>query len=262
MDLEHFFLCDPGHVSKISNLSNIVLDPRDPWKFVSHFSVRVLRYIPTQVLPTMKLYSMPRSGNCYKVAWMLRLLNQPHELVLTSILDKSTKKPEFLAKNPNGQVPLLELDDGRFVAESNAILLYLAEQQTKGPFLLDRDDPYQRAKTYEWMFFEQYSHEPAIAVRRANVIFQRPCEADKMQLLLDKGHGALGVMEKQLAKTPFLAGPSFSIADISLYAYTHVAHEGEFEMNRFPNVQAWLKRIQDLPGYKAMSILEDKSYAT
>ena len=101
-----------------------------------------------QVLPTMKLYSMPRSGNCYKVAWMLRLLNQPHELVLTSILDKSTKKPEFLAKNPNGQVPLLELDDGRFLAESNAMLLYEAEQRTKGPFLLDRDVPYQRAKNY------------------------------------------------------------------------------------------------------------------
>lgn len=193
---------------------------------------------------------------------MLRLLKCPHELVTTSILDASTKKPEFLAKNPNGQVPLLELEDGRFLAESNAILLYLAEQSSSTTSsLLSRDDAYQRAKAYEWMFFEQYSHEPAIAVRRANVIFQRPCDAAKMQQLLDKGHCALGVMEQQLKQTPFLAGEEMSVADISLYAYTHVAEEGEFEMDRFPNVQAWVKRIQAMPGYEAMSILEDKEYA-
>lgn len=203
---------------------------------------------------------MPRSGNCYKVAWMLRLASIPHELITTSILDASTKKPEFLSKNPNGQVPLLELDDGRFLAESNAILLYLAEQKTAEKPLISRDDAYQRAKTYEWMFFEQYSHEPAIAVRRANVIFQRPCTEERMQQLLEKGHGALAVMEKQLAQTPFLAGSDFSVADISLYAYSHVAHEGEFEMDRFPNVNAWLERIASMPGYEPMSILKDKEY--
>lgn len=216
----------------------------------------------------MKLYAMPRSGNCYKVAWMLRLLNIPHDIVTTSILDGSTKSPAFMAKNPNGQVPLLELDDGRFLAESNAILLYLAEKQNQqskagDPCFLPRDDPFQRAKAYEWMFFEQYSHEPTIAVRRANVIFQRSCDKERMQQLLDKGHHALGVMEKQLAlkESPFLAGKDFSVADISLYAYTHVADEGEFDLERFPNVLVWLKRVQNLPGYEDMSILEEEKFA-
>ena len=210
----------------------------------------------------MKLYPMPRSGNCYKVAWMLRLLKCPYELVTTSILDGATKSPAFKAKNPAGQVPLLELDDGRFLAQSNAILLYLAEEKaaTAGVNLISREDSYQRAKAYEWMFFEQYSHEPVIAVRRANVIFQRPCGADKMQEFLDKGHTALGVMEHQLTKTPFLAGNDFSVADIALYAYTHVADEGEFDLGKFPNVQAWLTRVQGLPGYGDMSILEEDAF--
>jgi glutathione S-transferase len=110
------------------------------------------------------------------------------------------------------------------------------------------------------MFFEQYSHEPSIAVRRANVIFQRPCDTVRMQQLLDKGHHALGVMEKQLQESPFLTGKDFSVADISLYAYTHVAHEGEYDMERFPNVLAWLKRIQNLPDYAGMSILEEETF--
>lgn len=208
----------------------------------------------------MKLYSMPRSGNCYKVAWLLRLLKQNHEMVTTSILDGSTKKPAFLTKNPAGQVPLLELEDGRFLSESNAIMLYLAEtssSQNHNSNLIPQEDAYQRAKLYQWLFYEQYSHEPAIAVRRANVIFDRPCDADTMQKLLDKGHNALQVMEEQLGQTRFLVGDTFSLADISLYAYTHVAHEGEFDMKRFPHVQDWLKRIQELPGYHGMSILEE-----
>ncbi|CAB9528971.1 Protein GstA [Seminavis robusta] len=206
----------------------------------------------------MKLYAMPRSGNCYKVAWMLRLLKVPHQIVTTSILDGSTKSPAFMDKNPNGQVPLLELEDGRFLAESGAMLLYLAETQKS--FLPPTDDPFQRAKVFEWMFFEQYSHEPSIAVRRANVIFQRPCDDAKMKQLLDKGHHALGVMERQLATTPFLTGPDFSVADIALYAYTHVAAEGEFELTRFPHVQTWLQRIQGMPGYVDMdSCLQEET---
>jgi glutathione S-transferase len=161
----------------------------------------------------------------------------------------------------------LELDDGRFLAESNAILLYLSEKQNQeskedDPSFLPRNDPFLRGKTYEWLFFEQYSHEPSVAVRRANVIFQRPCDMERMQQLLDKGHRALGVMEKQLAvkDSPFLTGKEFSVADISLYAYTHVAHEGEFDMERFPNVRAWLKRIQNFPGYADMSILGEEKF--
>eukprot|EP00339_Tiarina_fusa_P016091 CAMPEP_0117029812 /NCGR_PEP_ID=MMETSP0472-20121206/21547_1 /TAXON_ID=693140 ORGANISM="Tiarina fusus, Strain LIS" /NCGR_SAMPLE_ID=MMETSP0472 /ASSEMBLY_ACC=CAM_ASM_000603 /LENGTH=222 /DNA_ID=CAMNT_0004737665 /DNA_START=129 /DNA_END=797 /DNA_ORIENTATION=+ len=220
----------------------------------------------------MKLYAMPKSGNCYKVAWMLRMLQIPYEYTITTFVDGGTKSPPFLAKNPNGQVPLLELDDGRRLAESNAILIYLAELQSRKqlqktgtvPFLLPRaggeddDDAtaYQRGLTYQWLFFEQYSHEPAIAVRRANIVFQRPCPEEKMQQLLEKGYGALTVMEKQLAQTPFLVGTEMTIADMALFAYTHVAHEGEYDMTRYPNIESWLQRVRESPGFCGMDILE------
>ncbi|KAL3919717.1 MAG: hypothetical protein SGILL_003613 [Bacillariaceae sp.] len=185
-------------------------------------------------------------------------------VIPTSFVDGGTKNPEFLRKNPNGQVPLLELDDGRRIAESNAIMLYLEEQQLelqrgKGvdsspPCLIPRD-AYQRATMYQWMFFEQYSHEPAIAVRRANVVFQRPCSEEKMQQLLDKGYWALGVMEEQLAKTPFMVGEDMTLADISLYAYTHVADEGGYDMSKYANVKSWLQRVKASEGFWGMDIL-------
>ena len=219
----------------------------------------------------MKLYAMPKSGNCYKVAWMLRLLNLDYEFIPTSFVDGGTKSEAFLQKNPNGQVPLLELDNGQRLAESNAILLYLAEQQTEqadtitssdektrnlAPLLLPRDD-YVRALTYQWLFFEQYSHEPAIAVRRANVIFDRPCAEERMQLLLNMGNKALTVMEKQLDKTEFLVrDEGMTIADIALFAYTHVAHEGGYDLSTLPNIQRWLKRVRQSPGFCGMGILE------
>jgi glutathione S-transferase len=187
---------------------------------------------------------------------MLRVLQIPYEYTVKSFVDGGTKSPNFLDKNPNGQVPLLELEDGQRLAESNAILLYLAELQQKEqktttsggdgdiPFLLPRGDAYQRGLTYQWLFFEQYSHEPAVAVRRANIVFERPCPEDRMQQLLEKGHSALTVMEKQLSQTPFLVGNEMTIADMALFAYTHVAHEGEYDMKLYPNIEGWLQRVR------------------
>ena len=228
----------------------------------------------------LKLYAMPKSGNCYKVAWMLHILNIPYELIVTTFVDGGTKHPNYLEKNPNGQVPLLEFEDGRRLAESNAILLYLAElqqrQQSKNnkslsPLLLPPltsegaasstdDSLYQRGLVYQWLFFEQYTHEPAIAVRRANIVFNRPCPQEQMDKLLNKGYHALSVMEEQLSKNSlFIAGtPYMTIADIALYAYTHVAQEGEYDMKRFPNIVNWMERITKTPGFVDMSVLEEK----
>jgi glutathione S-transferase len=196
---------------------------------------------------------MPKSGNCYKVAWELRRLGIQYEMICTTFVDGGTKKPEFLEKNPNGQVPLLELDDGRRLAESNAILLFLEEEQSLRtsmdmPSLIPKD-PYQRALMYQWLFFEQYSHEPSIAVRRANVIFQRPCSKEKMDQLLEKGYKALHVMEQQLTKTSFMVGEEMSLADIALFAYTNLAHEGKYDLSRYPNIQDWLERVKGSSGF-------------
>jgi glutathione S-transferase len=201
---------------------------------------------------------MPISGNCYKVAWALHRLGMPCEMIHTTFMDGGTKKADFLQKNPNGQVPLLELDDGRRLAESNAIMLYLEENRpptAQTPSLIPKD-AYQRALMYQWMFFEQYTHEPSIAVRRANVVFQRPCPKEKMDQLLEKGYWALGVMEQQLTIASFIVGEEMTLADVSLFAYTHIAHEGEYDLSRFPNVQNWLDRVKASPGFCGMEILE------
>ncbi len=195
------------------------------------------------------LFQQHDSGNCYKVRLALTHLKRPFRTVEVSTSDGSTGKPDFLAKNPIGKVPTVELDDGRFLAESNAILLHLAE----GTALLPAD-PYDRAKTYEWLFFEQYSHEPAIAVRRALSVYpERRAAAtpERMAQLLEAGKFALNVMEKRLAAASWLAGESFSVADIALYAYTHAAHEGGFDLKAFPGIAAWLARVRALPGHVA-----------
>ena len=172
----------------------------------------------------LTLYQQHDSGNCYKVRLVLSHLGRPFRTVAVSSFDGSTRRPEFLAKNPIGKVPTIELEDGRFLAESNAILLHFAE----GTPLLPADS-YDRAKAYEWLFFEQYVHEPAIAVRRALSVYpERRAEAtpERMAALLEAGNRALAVLERQLQSSDWLAGNAFSVADISLYAYTHVADEG------------------------------------
>lgn len=203
------------------------------------------------------LYGMRSSGNCYKPRLLMAKLGIPFRNVDTGGLGAGTSAPEFLAKNPNGKVPLLELDDGRLLAESNAMLLYLAEGTRFVPA-----GGYARALVYQWLFFEQYSHEPYIAVLRAMRVFpERASQAtpERVASLLAGGHKALGVMESQLAKTPFIAGDTFSIADIALYAYTQDAAMAGFEMERFPNVVAWLARVEVDPGHVTLDWLPDKA---
>src|SRR5687768_6211716 len=160
----------------------------------------------------LTLYSMQRSGNAYKPRLLMALLGIPFRIVEVNTYDGSTRQPEFLAKNPIGKVPLLEFPDGRRLAESNAMLLHLAEATTYMP-----GDAFHRAKAYEWLFFEQYSHEPAIAVRRS--ILTAPERAalrtpERLKSLLEAGNHALGVMEKRLSGAHWLAGEGYSVADI------------------------------------------------
>jgi glutathione S-transferase len=187
------------------------------------------------------------SGNCYKPRLLMAKLGQPFTHVEVSSHDGSTRSAEYLAKNPNGMVPLLELDDGRLLAESNAILIYLAEGTRFLPA-----DRYLRGLAYQWLFFEQYSHEPYIAVRKAILTFpERAKDAtpERLELTLTRGNKALGVMEKQLSRTPFFASNDMSIADIALYAYTHDAHKGGFDLGAYPAVSAWLARVRADPGH-------------
>ncbi|MDH4988570.1 glutathione S-transferase family protein [Aminobacter anthyllidis] len=199
------------------------------------------------------IYGMSDSGNSYKPRLLMAKLGRPFRHVETSSRDGSTRTAAYLAKNANGKVPLLELEDGRFLAESNAILLHLAE----GTRLLPTD-AYQRALVYQWLFFEQYSHEPFVAVRRTMFLYpERAAQAtpERMQALLEGGNKALGVMQVQLAKTPFLAGDAMSVADIALYAYTHDATVGGYDLDAFPAVKAWLARVAADEGHVPLTWL-------
>jgi glutathione S-transferase len=197
----------------------------------------------------LRLYDYWESGNCYKVRLLLSQLRIPFERVALDILAGETRRPPFLAKNPNGRVPLVEWPDGRRLAESDAILVYLAE----GTPLLPAD-AFERAQALQWMFFEQYSHEPYIAVVRfwhfAGLVEKnRAVLPDKVE----RGYQALAVMERQLAAHPFFVGERYTVADIALYAYTHVAGEGGFELQRFPAVERWLARVREQPGHVAIT---------
>src|SRR6266481_3399543 len=196
----------------------------------------------------LRVYGDLQSGNCYKVKLLLAQLKRPHEWVHVDILEKQTRA--FLAKNPNGKIPLLEIEEGVYLPESDAILHYLAEGT---PFL-----PYERllrAQVLQWLFFEQYSHEPYIAVARYIVRYLgRPEKYEtRLQEKMAPGYAALEVMEKHLASRSFFEAERYTIADIGLYAYTHVAHEGGFELSRFPAVKAWLARVRGQPGHITMS---------
>ncbi|MGF1680270.1 glutathione S-transferase family protein [Photobacterium minamisatsumaniensis] len=197
----------------------------------------------------MKVYGDIQSGNCFKVKLVLELLAIPYLWQHINILDGESRSDEFLQKNPNGKIPTLELDDGRCLAESNAILCYLAESTRLLP-----QDNYQKAKVMEWLFFEQYSHEPYIAVARFIAKYLGMPEERKAeyQALQEGGNKALLMMEKQLQQTSYLAGESLTIADISLYAYTHVAHEGGFSLECYPAIARWINDIASHPDYVGM----------
>jgi glutathione S-transferase len=187
----------------------------------------------------IKLYDFHESGNAYKVRLLLSQLGVPFERIQVNILEGETRTPRFLALNPNHRVPVVEWPDGRCLAESNAILFHFAE----GTPLLP-EDPWLRAKVLQWMFFEQYSHEPYIAVLRF-WHFAHLLEQNREQLAgkAKGGCEALGVMEQHLARHEFFVGEDYSIADISLYAYTHVAPEGGFDLAPYPAVRDWMGRV-------------------
>ncbi|HYK80152.1 MAG TPA: glutathione S-transferase family protein [Micropepsaceae bacterium] len=194
------------------------------------------------------LHNMQDSGNCYKVRLAARQLGFSLVLKEYRLGSGKTREPEFLAKNPNGRVPLLELDDGRCLAESDAILFYLAEGTPLMPA-----DGWGRAQALQWMFFEQYEHEPYVAVAR-RWLTHEPKEAleAKRHLVPEwhaRGNAALSVMETHLAKHHWFAGDRYSVADIALYAYTHCAGEGGFDLSRYKAVSDWLERVAGEPGY-------------
>ncbi|AOE86250.1 glutathione S-transferase family protein [Pseudomonas sp. TCU-HL1] len=196
-----------------------------------------------------KVYGDYKSGNCYKVKLILNLLGLPYQWVPVDILKGETQRPEFLEKNPNGKIPVLELEDGTTLWESNAILNFLAD----GSELLPAE-PRLRTQVLQWQFFEQYSHEPYVAVARFIQLYQGMPEdrLEEYKVCQVRGHKALKVMEKQLQRTPYLVGDQYSIADIALYAYTHVAHEGGFDLSGYPAVLAWLDRVASHPRHVGM----------
>jgi len=191
----------------------------------------------------LTLYDYLPSGNGYKVRLLLAQLGHRFRLVEKDIMKGETRTPGFLAVNPNGRIPVLELDDGRRLAESDAILFYLAEGTRFLP-----PDRFARAEVLQWMFFEQYSHEPYIAVVRSWHHFGL-IEKNRAQLAdrVERGYAALAVMESHLAKHRFFVAESYGIADIALYAYTHVADEGKFDLAPYPGVRAWLERVRAQP---------------
>ena len=192
------------------------------------------------------LHQMQMSGNCYKI----RLLAHQRGIALTlkdyPLHGGETRKPDFLAKNPNGRVPMLETDDGRFLPESGAILYALSEGTEFQP-----DDAWGRAQMLQWMFFEQYSHEPYVAVARFWLRYAQKDELEKKRHLVPewhaKGNAALGVMETHLKSHDWFAGSRYSIADIALYGYTHCADEGGFDLSLYPALTAWLERVRRQP---------------
>lgn len=196
------------------------------------------------------VYGMADSGNCYKVKLALEQLALPYRWVEVDSTRGETRTPQFLARNPNGKVPTLELEDGSFLPESNAILFYLAE----GSPLLPADRT-GRARALQWMFFEQYSHEPYIATARFIVKMLR--KAEEMRAVLEekrpRGYAALDVMENHLQRQPFFVGERYGLADIALYAYTHVADEGGFDLGGYPAIRAWCRRVTQQPRYVAMA---------
>ncbi len=196
-----------------------------------------------------RVYGDDRSGNCYKVKLMLHHVDTGYEWVPVDILRGETQSVSFLAKNPNGKIPVLEFDDGTCLFESNAILNFLAENTDYLP-----SDTVARAQVLQWQFFEQYSHEPYIAVARFIETYlglpeDRTAEYEAKRA---GGYRALEVMESHLGGRGYFVGSALTIADISLFAYTHVAHEGGFSLERFPAVRAWLDRIEAHPKHIAM----------
>ncbi len=190
----------------------------------------------------LTVYGNCESGNCWKIQWILGALEVDYDWVEIDIFSGETGTEAFLALNPAGFVPLARWPDGRSLPESNAIMLYLAETEGRGRFI--PQDAFQHAQMMSWLFWEQYSHEPYIAVRRSKLRFRGVPEDQLDPDLLAKGRRALGLMELQLTYTDWLVGDAMTLADIALVAYTRVAHEGGFELDEFPAVKSWIARVE------------------
>jgi glutathione S-transferase len=198
------------------------------------------------------VYGMSASGNCYKVRLLLEQLQLSYQWIEVPLTGGFTRTQEFLAKNPNGRVPLLEIEPGQYLAESDAILFYLAEGSPLWP-----QHKRARAQVLQWMFFEQYSHEPYIAVARFICAALPAGDARRSELprLRERGAQALAIMEQHLQQRQFFVADSYSIADIALYAYTHVASDGGFELAPYAAIRAWFKRVESQPRYLPMPSL-------
>ncbi len=202
----------------------------------------------------MKLYDYPKSGNGYKARLLLAHLSLPYEYIALDILRGATRTPDFLRKNPNGKIPLLELNDGTFLAESNAILFFLAQGSAYWPASIS-----EQAEVMQWMFFEQYSHEPYLATARFWLAIDKewvatPFTREVLAMKQQRGREALALMDAHLRRQPFLVGSKYSIADICLYAYTHVADEGGFDLGAYPAVGEWLERVASQRGYISIDL--------
>ncbi len=197
-----------------------------------------------------KLYSMQRSGNSYKVRLALALLNAPYKAIEVDILRGESRTPEFLARNPSGQVPLLEVAQDRYLAESNAILWYVAGGTSLAP-----EDRIDRAQALQWMFFEQHALEPSVGAAYFWLVLVRggrDLQTHSLEDWMERGYAALRVMENHLKTNDYFAAGHLTVADIAMYGYTHVANQCDFDLSGYPSVKAWLKRVEQEPRFVSM----------
>ncbi|MHC5934144.1 glutathione S-transferase family protein [Nostoc sp.] len=197
-------------------------------------------------MEVLRLYDFLPSGNGYKIRLLLTQLGIPFERVELNILKGETRTPEFLSKNPNGKIPVLEIKPGKYLAESNAILVYLSECTEFLPY-----DRFLRAQVLQWLCFEQYSHEPFIATLRfwISILGKTEEYSEAIKQKREPGYAALNLMEKHLSSHTFFVGERYTIADIALFAYTHVADEGGFDLTQFPAIQSWIEKVKAQPRY-------------
>ncbi|MGL5166029.1 MAG: glutathione S-transferase family protein [Afipia sp.] len=198
-----------------------------------------------------KLYSMQRSGNSYKVRLALALLNAPYKAIEVDILRGESRTPEFLARNPSGQVPLLEVAPNRYLAESNAILWYVAVGTSLAP-----EDRIDRAQALQWMFFEQHALEPSVGAAYFWLVLVRggrDLQTHSLEDWMERGYAALRVMENHLKSNDYFAAGHLTVADIAMYGYTHVANQCDFDLSGYPSVKAWLKRVESEPRFVSMA---------
>ncbi|WP_017318817.1 glutathione S-transferase family protein [Mastigocladopsis repens] len=203
-------------------------------------------------METLRLYDFLPSGNGYKIRLLLTQIGMPFERVEVNITKDESRTPDFLSKNPNGKIPVLEVEPGKYLAESNAIMVYLSEGTEFLPY-----DRFLRAQVLQWLFFEQYSHEPYIATSRfwISILGKAKEYHEAIEQKREPGYAALRVMEKHLSDRIFFVGERYTIADICLFAYTHVAHEGGFDLTQFSAIQSWIERVKAQTSY--ISITEE-----